>query len=946
MNAFTEEYNNDHQYYEQLTERYENSLKDILKNQLTTASTSEELISISRNLESLKFQCKDELTSIINSVVIPNYENFLRNIELQKTSIGLNYSKYQQNEKTELLKQKHENLDHLKEIILTNKKQDTQIRLVKNYIKCLYCVKPLIIKLNNHITSLLTNMNLKYSFLSYFESINEIKADLILSQYELIFKACEAYSLIDIEVNKIFPEIDKFAVLKTSFANKILPCLEIPDDPINIVKNSFKFLLELIKKMFIESSKMLEKGEKSLTYKKSEYRYSDVLDHALKSFPLLNENQAGVDQYTKYIQSIISDASRDIITTQSKSDNIQGSLFQLLKVASAIINTHLEILKNYYSDKSWLTKALEGILVELDVQSSLIIDMSLDSLIKDKTGQQKDIMDLLYEDFAGKDHNLESFINKLFDIIGVWNMFEKFFCFKYNLFSSEDRKNTLVNKPLCLTNCQVNKKIYELHQNDNFINILKQNVTLSLNLIFKMEKIPDINRYINSFENVELDHNSEDYPVSSVLDDFSIVFKKFLILFINTGNFQFFESFLQNICFSHFINSGFIKQILKKIGDLSIVTTDLKRFLSKEKLAELQNSLNTPNFNEQQTVNESKGLFNIQQYTQSIFHQQQQAVKLGKNFINNAVQQSSDYVVSNELTDDPNVKNFHLLLIYLNTIASVKSVLQQLLIDELLEPEYNSQENLTSTIISSTFVFNDNARLLSDKIMYIMERSDDYIAKILDNYADKIFQIGILDNIYDFSIHILNNNPKSPINLNKNVNESLEIPSINELGLNAHGFTFRYVCNPSDLTNMHETSEFIKKLRYLLQPYENVLLSNIYYKLKKSICKSMNEIISKKVFHLTRINALGVIKLEKEIDFIIKTLSTDNKRDIMDYSLRLEFDKVRQIVEVLNFDIKLDFQQAINEQHVTTFKLKDDLMKSIDCTLTAEEINRLVHIRV
>lgn len=946
MNTSTDEYINDQQYYEQLTQKYENSLNDILKNQLTTASTSDELITISKNLESLKFQCKDELTSIINTVVIPNYENFLRNIELQKTSIGLNYSKYQQNEKTELLKQKHENLDHLKEIILTNKKQDTQISLVKNYIKCLYCIKPLLIKLNNHITSLLANMGLKYSFLSYFENIDEIETDLILSQYELIFKACEAYSLIDVEVIKIFPELDKFAVLKTSFANKILPCLEIPDEPVNIVNNGFKFLLALIKKMFIESSTMLEKGKKSLTYKKAEYRYSDVLDHALKSFPLLNENQAGVDQYTKYIQSIISDASRDIITTQSKSDNVQGSLFQLLKVASAIINTHLEILKNYYSDKSWLAKALEGILVELDVQSSLIIDMSLDSLIKDKTGLQKDIMDLVYEDFAGKDHDLESFINKLFDIIGVWNMFEKFFCFKYNLFISDDNQSSMVNKPLCLINCQVNKKIYELHQNDNFINILKQNVTLSLNLIFKMEKIPDINRYINSFENVDLDHDSEDYPVSSVLDDFSIVFKKFLILFINTGNFQFFESFLQNICFSHFINSGFIKQLLQKIGDLSIVTTDLKRYLSKEKLAELQNSLNTTTSNEQQAVNESKGLFNIQQYTQSIFHQQQQAVKLGKNFISNAVQQGSDYVVSNELTDDLNVKNFHLLLIYLNTIASVKSVLQQLLIDELLEPEYNSQENLTSTIISSTFVFNDNAKLLSDKITYIMERSDEYIAKILDNYADKIFQIGILDNMYEFSIHILNNNPKAPINLNKDINENLEMPSINELGLNAHGFTFKYVCNPSDLTNMHETSEFIKKLRYLLQPYENVLLPNIYYKLKKSICKFMNEIISKKIFHLTRINALGVVKLEKEIEFIIKTLATDNKRDMMDYSLRLEFDKVRQVIEVLNFDIKMDFKQSTDEQHVLTYKLKDDLKESIDCTLSAEEINRLVHMRV
>lgn len=84
MNTSTDEYINDQQYYEQLTQKYENSLNDILKNQLTTASTSDELITISKNLESLKFQCKDELTSIINTVVIPNYENFLRNIELQK----------------------------------------------------------------------------------------------------------------------------------------------------------------------------------------------------------------------------------------------------------------------------------------------------------------------------------------------------------------------------------------------------------------------------------------------------------------------------------------------------------------------------------------------------------------------------------------------------------------------------------------------------------------------------------------------------------------------------------------------------------------------------------------------------------------------------------------------------------------------------------------------
>ncbi|KAF0278636.1 hypothetical protein FOG50_00529 [Hanseniaspora uvarum] len=946
MDAVVDHDNNDYHYYEQMIRKYEKSLNDILKNQLPTASTSDELISISKSLESLKFECKDELTSIINTVMIPNYENFLRNIELQKTSIGLNYSKFQQNEKTELLKQKNENLDHLKGIILTSKKQDEQISLVRNYIKCLYFIKPVIVKLNSNITTLLKNLNLKYTFLGYFENIEEINTELILSEFELIFKTCESYSLLDIEVKKVFPELEKFDILNTSFANKILPCIEIPDEPINIVKNTFRFLLALTKKLFIESSKNLEKGKKSFTKNKIEFKYSEILDHALKSFPLLNENQTGVDQYTKYIQSIISDASRDIITTQSKSDNIHGSLFQLLKVTSAIINTHLEILKNYYSDKSWLMKVMEGILVELDVQSSLIIDMSLDSLIKEKTGMQIDLMDLKYEDFGGNDYNLESFINKLFEIIGVWNMFEKFFCLKYNSFSSNAQQRQIVDKPVCLSNCQVNKKIYQLHQHDNFINILKQNVTMSLNIIFKMENIPDINRYINSFERVDLEQDQEDYPVSSIIDDFSIVFKKFLILFINAGNFQFFESFLQNICFPHFINSGFIKQMLNKIGDMSIVTTDLKQYLSKEKLAELQNTLNSTNSNEQQPSNENKSIFNIQQYTQTIFQQQQQAVKLGKNFINNATQQNKGFVISNEVTDDLNMKNLHLLLIYLNTIASVKGVLQQLLMDELLEPEYNSQENLTSTIISSTFVFNDNAELLSNKITFIMERSNEYIGKIIDNYAEKIFQIGILNNLYDFSLNILNSSSKIPIDLNKDSNNKLELPLISDIGVNAHGFNFRYVCNPSDLTNLQEISDFIKKLEYLLQPYENVMLPNIYYKLKKNICMVMDEIISQKILHLTKINALGVIKLEKELDFVIKNLSTDNKRDLVDYSLRLQFDKSRQILEILNFDIKLDFLQVPDQNNIATYKLKEDLVKSIECSLTPNEINRLVYMRV
>ena len=83
--------NNDYKYYEQTIQKYQKSLNDILKNKLPLVSSADELIDISKQLEALKIVSKNEMTSMINTVVIPNYENFLRNIELQKNHIGLNY---------------------------------------------------------------------------------------------------------------------------------------------------------------------------------------------------------------------------------------------------------------------------------------------------------------------------------------------------------------------------------------------------------------------------------------------------------------------------------------------------------------------------------------------------------------------------------------------------------------------------------------------------------------------------------------------------------------------------------------------------------------------------------------------------------------------------------------------------------------------------------------
>ncbi|OBA26747.1 hypothetical protein HANVADRAFT_52791 [Hanseniaspora valbyensis NRRL Y-1626] len=950
--------------YTEIISNYNTQLNNILKNKLPAVTNTDELIEIASELKDLKQECKHELINIINKNLITNYETFQRNIELQKTTIGLNYTKYHQNVKLTSLAPKNETLQHFKQIILLNKKQEYQFELVRKYIKVLYCLKPLLIDLSKNFILLKQKLKCEKAFFLNSDSNIELNIDFLIPEFNLIFKTCEIYNSLDTEVQKIFPDLNKYDIFETQFSKKILPCVDIPDEPITIVKQSHSLLLSAISKMFIESSKNLEQNNK--IYKKTDIKYSEVLDISLKSFPLLNENETGVKQYIKYIQSIISDASRDIITSDTQAGKINNSLFKLLKVASAIINTHIDILSNYYSDRTWLIKVMEGILLELDVQSGLIIDMILDSLIRESIGSYKDILEITPQDFK-RDFDLENFVKQLFEIIGVWNMFEKFFCFKYTSFTHKENENSLVIKPKCLINCNVDIKIKDILGSVSFKNILRENIQLNINTIFKMETIPDINRYINSFEKIDLDHDEVDFPVSSILDDFSIIFKKYLILFINTGNFQIFEEFLQNICLTDFINNDFIKTILNKLGSLSIVTTNLCQYLEKEKLNLLQqmNSGSTPELIEQEAAG-GKSLFNLQHYTATIFQQQQQAMKLGKDLINSSKQSSSNFVISNNITDDVTMKDFHLLLIYINTISSIKPVLHQLLIDELIEPEYNSNEHLSAnkSVIGSTFVFEGNAEVLTKEIMKIVDSSHDYISKIISNYTLKMFQIGVKNNLFEFSRKILNSEKNKFIDIGQ---DTTSLPALSTVGEFARGFKFSYVCSSSDLSDLSDISEFIKKIELLLQPYENVMLPNVYYIFKLKVCEFLNDFVFvKKIMKIAKINSLGIIKLEKEVNSIIKALCFDNKKGLIDYSLKIKFDKLLQIIEVLNFDesdfqkitlekdnidISAEVEDSDDDEYAGDFVhyryvLNKDLKELMEWLLTNEEINRIRMILV
>ncbi|KAL6942023.1 hypothetical protein ACO0QE_003187 [Hanseniaspora vineae] len=814
-----------------------------------------------------------DLINFINSTVITNEQDFGRTLELNKTSLSSILSNF------------HSTLK-------SNKYE-------KNY--------QISTKINDILTSLTTEFESVQSTYNYLNNLQKIK-----QKCKQIHQDFDPHSsrqrYDDVKNNKKLLEASQnirdiltlinndFEYLNTEFARKIIPTSELPMEPVAFITKTMNDILVINKTIFDQSCEKLYRDP-------NDNKNLQILQQSFQIFPLINQPKLGLDLYSKYICNIINDKSRDIIVLQKKKLSIPQSFLHLFKMCSMIINNHSQIIIRFYNDdKKSMISIMDNLQKEIDLQSSLILDIFMD---KSDLQNKKD-----------------EFLSDFLIILGYWSMFQKFFSIKYKEFSEdedmvaqeESHEQSVTHIPKCLADNQFNTKLNTII-NDSFKPLFQKQIKDNLGKVFDIEIMPDLNNYISSFSKPDPQLIDAPVPTSSLTDDFSIICKKYLIIIINSGDFELVDEFMSNFLPDVIIKELFIKIILNKLADLSITPTYLSKYTDSVEKIGTRGSTPTP-----QHENQS-GLINTRDYVmKSAFSSiQQYANTIKGSTTSNIVKEvfSNKQIVADEYTTDIGMHHFHTLLIYMNTIQALKVVLEKLLVEELIHG---------NNILPTNFIFEKHADAVAAKIKNAYDTTVEYCDLILRNYASKVFEIGWKQACQSLGKLLLNGKHNF-------IQQSAE-----ESNQSQKSISQAYFCNAADLEDLGTLADFIKFWNIISQPYKNVCDSKFYSLILSFVIDYINKsVLLPKFWSLQKVNELGALKLDKEISLFISTVCSSDH-----YYLREKFNKLNQLILVLGFEME-DFT---TNKETGMIELKAELKDSISWCISDEEINKVRKMRV
>lgn len=818
-----------------------------------------------------------DLINYINNTVITNEQDFGRTLELNKTSLSSVLSRFHSSLKSNKYEKNYQISTKIQEILTSLTTEYESVQSTYNYLNNLQKIKQKCKQIHQDFDP--NSSRQKY------DNVNNNKKLLEASQ-----NIRDILSLIN----------NDFEYLNTDFARKIIPTSDLPMEPVSFITKTMNDILVINKNVFDQSCE-------KLYHDPNDNKNLQILQQSFQIFPLINQPKLGLDLYSKYICNIINDKSRDILVLQKKKLSIPQSFLHLFKMCSMIINNHSQIIIRFYNnDKKSMISIMDNLQKEIDLQSSLILD-----IFTDKSDLQK---------------RKDEFLSDFLIILGYWSMFQKFFSIKYKEFSDdaepvtrdstteENSEPSVTHIPKCLAENQFNSKLNAII-NESFKPLFQQQIKTNLGKVFDIEIMPDLNNYISSFSKPDPQLIDAPVPTSSLTDDFSIICKKYLIIIINSGDFELVDEFMSDFLPDVIIKELFIKKILNKLADLSITPTYLCKYTDSLEKFGARGSTPTP-----QHENQS-GLINTRDYVmKSAFSSiQQYANTIKGSATSNIVKEvfSNKQIVADEYSTDIGMHHFHTLLIYMNTVQALKVVLEKLLVEELING---------NNILPTNFIFEKHADSVANKIKNAYHASVDYCDLILKNYASKIFEIGWKQACQSLGKLLLNGKHNFIHQSAEDFNQSQkEIPQA-------------YFCNAADLEDLGTLADFIKFWNIISQPYKNVCDPKFYSVILSYVIDYINtSVLLPKFWGLKKVNELGALKLDKEISLCISTVCSSDH-----YYLREKFNKLNQLILVLGFEME-DF--ATNKE-TGMIELKTELKDSITWCITDEEIHRVRKMRV
>lgn len=637
-------------------------------------------------------------------------------------------------------------------------------------------------------------------------------------------------------------------VVDSEFAKKVVPTSDIPEEPAVLIEKWCKEFTDIFKAKFLAAAKAQDIPQ---------------LTSVFKMFPLVGQNTLGLDLYSKYVCDIIAEESRKIMTMETKRRGVFAqALLHLFKIVSTIINDHSKVISSCYGE-NFMIHVMEKVEKEADLQAGLILDIfnetrRVDRITRVIYSGHMDLKDVSDHETANLEagNNADSqtspdsqlseigdvtdLINEFSQMLQNWSMYSRFFSVKwYEFLNTTDM--TVLTPPAPIADSQFLKKL----QSDGFYLNFEVLVTHCLEKSFKkslsIEELPSLNDLV-IFRPVE--HTDMfSYPVSSILDDLSLLIRKNLILTVNTGQTQIFSRFLDQIAkfYQNEYLVRFMQSELKALQPRLTASLILKKYVPKSTTdVAISSRAASPSSVESFTANKlSQFGFNFR--------------GAAANALTN-IQSNLHAVVS----DEEAVLSLHHYLIYVNTLYMNTKIAHRLFTTEILEDN--------PRLLPDNFPFGDEAEFLAKKVV-----SCETLLTKQTNKLQKWTIKFLFDNVLLTKIRTMMTN----VMVNGNENH--------------------YISGADDYDDLTTIQGFISKWKTLIVPYENILIKEAFSELLSLVVDYIVEKLEQRIWTL-EVNELGATKLDRELSLLIAAVCPQN------FILRERFAKLTQIVLILGFD--------------------------------------------
>jgi len=265
------------------------------------------------------------------------------------------------------------------------------------------------------------------------------------------------------------------SVTNGAFAEEIVPTAEVPDLPRQTLNSAAESLCGLFLREF---EKAAQAGNGA------------GVTRFFKLFPLIGRSDVGLDAYGKYVCGGIAARARSNMSSTQRQDGLfyASTLTKLFEHIAQIVEGHQPLVERHYGPGS-MTKVIERIQVEADVQGGIILDTwseerkvarkltevksypfnflvqsfvpSQKPNLQSRTGSPAPGSGRPSEDEGVDMREIDALLNESATMLGRWALYTRFLATKVSG-SGEDAADTKLSIPPFLVQSNIQKKMQQL----------------------------------------------------------------------------------------------------------------------------------------------------------------------------------------------------------------------------------------------------------------------------------------------------------------------------------------------------------------------------------------------------------------------------------------------------------------------------------------------------